>query len=146
MTEPFRRLELSEMDSAAVVHRTAFDECLPWLAGLHSADEDRLHFRERVYAACTVWGALESGDLLGIIAFRKEWIDHLYVLPRAQNRGIGSALLKIAKSRFSDLSLWTFQRNERARRFYEIHGFIVVGQTDGSGNEEREPDVLYRWK
>jgi GNAT superfamily N-acetyltransferase len=134
------------MDSAAVVHRASFDECLPWLAGRHSAEEDRQHFRECVYKACTVWGAFESGDLRGIIAFRKEWIDHLYVLPRAQNLGIGSGLLEIAKASYSDLSLWTFQRNERARRFYETHGFIVVRQTDGSGNEEHEPDVLYRWK
>jgi hypothetical protein len=41
--------------------------------------------------------------------------------------------------------LWTFRRNEDARRFYERLGFCVVELTDGSGNEEREPDVLYAW-
>jgi hypothetical protein len=32
-----------------------------------------------------------------------------------------------------------------ARRFYERHGYIAVAFSDGSGNEERCPDVLYEW-
>jgi putative acetyltransferase len=44
------------------------------------------------------------------------------------------------------LHLWTFQRNDRARRFYEGRGFVLVRQTDGSGNEEKEPDALYVWE
>jgi len=83
--------------------------------------------------------------LVGIIAFREGWIDQLYVLPSAQGRGIGTALLDIAKSTFSPLELWTFQRNTQARRFYETRGFVLIMETDGSGNEEKEPDALYRW-
>ena len=30
-------------------------------------------------------------------------------------------------------------------RFYEARGFALVRETDGSGNEEREPDALYLW-
>jgi ribosomal protein S18 acetylase RimI-like enzyme len=43
------------------------------------------------------------------------------------------------------LQLWTFQVNTPACRFYERHGFVEAGRTDGSGNEEREPDVRYSW-
>jgi len=43
------------------------------------------------------------------------------------------------------LTLWTFQRNAAARRFYEKHGFMVIKQTDGSANEQKEPDAMYRW-
>jgi ribosomal protein S18 acetylase RimI-like enzyme len=39
-----------------------------------------------------------------------------------------------------------FQRNEGARRFYERRGFRLVGQRDGSENEEREPDAVYEWR
>jgi hypothetical protein len=39
--------------------------------------------------------------------------------------------------------LWCFQRNTRARRFYERRGFAPIRFTDGSANEERCPDVLY---
>ena len=45
----------------------------------------------------------------------------------------------------SALQLWAFQRNTAARAFYEAHGFTVQRLTDGSGNEEGEPDVLYAW-
>ena len=44
------------------------------------------------------------------------------------------------------LRLWVFERNDRARSFYAHHGFTEVERTDGSGNEEKEPDVLLRWQ
>ena len=36
-------------------------------------------------------------------------------------------------------TLWVFQSNTRAIRFYERHGFVEVERTDGAGNEERSP-------
>ena len=140
-----RRLELDDMDRAAVVHRASFDHALPTLTGLHTPEEDRWYFRERVFAACELWGWFDNQDLVGIIAFRDGWIDQLYVLPSSQSVGIGTALLGIARSRFPHFSLWTFQRNANARRFYERHGFTLVRETDGSANAEKEPDALYEW-
>lgn len=58
---------------------------------------------------------------------------------------MGAALLNLAKAKSESLQLWTFQNNLLALRFYESRGFIAIKQTDGSANEEREPDVLYRW-
>ena len=132
------------MDAAAVVHRAAFDERLPWLAGLHTPDEDRAYFRDTVFGSNETWGALD-GELVGFVAFREGWVDQLYVLPGRQGQGIGKRLLGIAKAASPRLSLWTFQRNAPARRFYEAQGFVADETTDGGGNEEREPDVLYRW-
>jgi ribosomal protein S18 acetylase RimI-like enzyme len=43
------------------------------------------------------------------------------------------------------MRLYAFQRNTRARGFYERRGFVAVEFGDGSGNEEGEPDVLYQW-
>jgi GNAT superfamily N-acetyltransferase len=139
------KLDLADMDAAAAVHRAAFDQALPWLAGLHTPEEDRQFFRTRLFRACEVWGATDGAELAGIIAFRDGWIDQLYVLPAAQRRGIGTGLLDVAKSKFARLQLWTFQRNAQARRFYEARGFVLVEETDGAGNEEREPDARYLW-
>jgi len=133
------------MDAAAAVHRASFDRALPWLAGLHTAAEDRAFYRDQVSKSCEVWGAERQSKLVGIIAFRQDWIDQLYVLPDAQGHGVGSDLLEVAQGAFPLLNLWTFQRNLRARRFYEANGFVVVRETDGADNEEKEPDVLYRW-
>jgi putative acetyltransferase len=141
-----KQLTLSDMDAVAKLHRAAFDDRLPWLAGLHTPEEDRRFFNERVFAACEVWGNVDGATINGFVAFREGWIDHLYVLPRAQRRGVGSALLEVAKSRWPRLCLWTFQRNQGARAFYEANGFVLVGETDGSDNEEKEPDVRYEWQ
>jgi GNAT superfamily N-acetyltransferase len=141
-----RRLALSDMDAAARVHRIAFDQALPALKCLHTPGEDRWFFRERVFASCELWGAFDGADMLGMIAFRGEWIDQLYVLPEAQGQGVGCSLLEIAQAAHGLLQLWTFQRNAAARRFYEARGFWLVRETDGSRNEEKEPDALYRWK
>jgi GNAT superfamily N-acetyltransferase len=140
-----RRLSLFDVEAAARVHRISFDRALPWLAGLHTPEEDRWFYRERVFKRCEVHGAFEGGALAGIIAFRRDWIDQLYVLPEAQGRGVGNELLQVAKRAFDCLQLWTFQRNPSARRFYESRGFVLVEQTDGARNEEQEPDARYLW-
>jgi ribosomal protein S18 acetylase RimI-like enzyme len=73
-------------------------------------------------------------------------MEHLYVAPEHHRRGIGAALIERAKERRpAGFRLWVFQRNTGARDFYEHHGFRLVELTDGSGNEEKEPDALYEW-
>ena len=74
-------------------------------------------------------------------------LDQLYIRPGWWGRGIGSRLIEHAKAQSPDgLTLWTFQVNERARGFYAHHGFIELLRTDGSGNEERQPDVRLGWR
>ncbi|MGJ5178900.1 GNAT family N-acetyltransferase [Bradyrhizobium oligotrophicum] len=133
------------MDAAARVHRASFDLALPWLAGLHTPVEDRWFYRERVFRDCELWGAFQGDELTGFVAFRNAWIDQLYIRSEAQGRGIGSRLLDLAKDSSDRLQLWTFQRNTAARRFYERRGFVLIEQSEGTRNEEREPDALYCW-
>jgi GNAT superfamily N-acetyltransferase len=142
-----RQLGLADMDAAARVHRIAFDQALPWLAGLHTPDEDLWFYRNQVFATCSLWGRFDDATLCGLIALRDGWVEQLYVLPEAQGRGAGTELLDVAKHTFDRLQLWTFQRNDRARRFYEARGFELVELTDGlMRNEEKEPDARYLWK
>jgi GNAT superfamily N-acetyltransferase len=108
-------------------------------------DEDTWFFRENVFKENHVWGAVEASKIVGIIAFTSDWINQLYVMPEAQAQGIGSKLLAIAQADASLLQLWTFQKNALARQFYEAKGFVAIKETDGSENEEKEPDVLYLW-
>jgi len=115
----------------------------PYLPVLHTAAEDRAFFRDRVFCEDEVWVAEDShGVLVGFCAYREGWIDHLYVHPQFQNRGIGSQLLEKAMRTHPHLQLWAFQANDGAIRFYERHGFTIVQQTTGQENEERLPDAL----
>jgi putative acetyltransferase len=128
----------------AALFRRSFGT-LTFLPTLHTPDEDRAFFGRAVEEQ-DVWVWEQDGRILGFTALGGRMLNHLYVEPEAQGRGIGSALLARAKERCpSGFRLWTFQQNEGARRFYERHRFRVVEMTDGSGNEEREPDVLYEW-
>ncbi|PTM90188.1 glutamate racemase [Mycoplana dimorpha] len=140
-----RRLAAVDMAAAAQVHRASFDQRLPHLTGLHSPEEDLRYWREHLFNECEIHGAFDGDNLVGVVAFNQGLVEQLYVAPSMQGRGIGTRLLEIAMARFSELSLWTFQCNAVARRFYEKHGFVAVKETDGSRNEEREPDMRYRW-
>lgn len=72
------------------------------------------------------------------------WIHQMAVDPALVGQGLGSRLLGHALATLPrPLRLHTFQQNAGARRFYERHGFVAIRFTDGEGNEERCPDVLY---
>jgi ribosomal protein S18 acetylase RimI-like enzyme len=119
---------------------------MTYLPRLHTDDEDRGYFRDHVVAELEVWVAELEGEIAGFVALEDDLVEHLYVAPPAQGRGIGSALLAHAKARRPEgLQLWVFQQNLGARRFYERHAFELVRLTDGTTNEEREPDALYAW-
>jgi GNAT superfamily N-acetyltransferase len=112
----------------------------------HSDAEVRGWIRNDVIATQEAWVAAEHGQVVALLVVAPGWVKHLYVAPDRWGDGIGRRLLKLAKERSPDgLTLWTFQVNERARRFYEGNGFVAVEQTDGTGNEERQPDVRYAW-
>jgi GNAT superfamily N-acetyltransferase len=115
-------------------------------AGVHD-DDVRGYFASHIVEDCELWIAGDDGALAGILVLDGEFVDQLYVEPDLTGRGIGSALLAVAKrERPQGLRLWAFQTNTGARRFYERHGFVAVRQTDGRDNEERAPDVLYTYR
>ncbi len=123
---------------------------MSYLPVLHTAAEDLAFFSERVLPTSWVMVA-EDGDggqalLVGFAAVREGWLDHLYVQPGRDGRGIGGSLLARAMGDHpGGLSLWAFQANIRARGFYTRAGFVEVERTDGQGNEERVPDVRMHW-
>jgi GNAT superfamily N-acetyltransferase len=100
----------------------------------------------RATAADHAWVAEEDGKALGFVMLHGGVVEHLYVQPSHQRRGVGAALLARAQAVSPEgLSLWCFARNAPARAFYAREGFVVVEETDGSGNEEREPDIRLAW-
>ena len=132
------------MNAIAALFRRSFGT-LTFLPTLHTPEEDRGFFRG-VVADGEVWVWEEGGVVLGFAALAGDELTHLYVEPDAHGRGIGGALMDRAKERRpGGFQLWVFQQNANARRFYERRGFVLVRETDGSGNEERTPDALYAW-
>jgi GNAT superfamily N-acetyltransferase len=140
-----RQAVFSDMEALARLNRHVRKVCFPYLPDLHTPAEDVAFFRNEVFPQSVIWLAEAGGELIGFAAVSEGWLDHLYVDPASHGRGIGSLLLQRAKEGNSQLDLWTFQRNAQARRFYGHRGFRLVELTDGSANEEQEPDAHYRW-
>jgi putative acetyltransferase len=140
-----RLAALKDMRAVAQLHRHVRHVCLPYLPDLHTPEEDLAFFQDQVFPDSTIWLAEDGARLIGFSAVRRNWLDHLYVDPTWHGRGVGRALLTAAREEFAELSLWVFQSNTQARRFYERQGFTLVELTDGAANEERLPDALYRW-
>lgn len=114
--------------------------------GVHSDDDVRRHFGTLVERHETWLCEDIGGEVVAVMVLAEGWIDQLYVAPECTGRGIGTRLVELAKERRPEgLQLWTFQSNSGARRFYDRQGFTAVELTDGSGNEEKAPDVRYVW-
>ncbi|MGH3291056.1 MAG: GNAT family N-acetyltransferase [Trebonia sp.] len=84
-----------------------------------------------------------SGTLLGFVGYspsrdsdadpvRVGEIDAIYLLPSAWGKGAGrrlmdAALVQLAEAQFDQVTLWVLDSNARARRFYELGGWLVDG-------------------
>ena len=119
---------------------------MTYLPQLHSAAEDVAFFSGQVLPTSRVTVAEVDGEIVGFSAVKGDWLDHLYVAPARQGEGIGATLLERAMTENpAGLCLWAFAANHRALAFYVRAGFAELLRTDGSANEEREPDVQMRW-
>lgn len=141
-----RRATVEDADALADLFLRSFHATYEF--PLAHPDEDvRGWIRHSLIPERETWIAVEGDRVVGLLALSSGWLDQLYVAPDRLGAGIGSQLVALAKRRHPDgLQLWTFVVNARARRFYERHGFLAVEETDGSGNQERQPDVRYEWR
>jgi ribosomal protein S18 acetylase RimI-like enzyme len=85
----------------------------------------------------------DDGTAVGVLDVTEEG-DHLYlsrieVLPEAQGRGLGTAVLRDLIGRGRTIRLHVFTNNMRARRLYERLGFNVDQEAEREGR-----DSMYR--
>ncbi len=93
----------------------------------HNPGEVRAWIAQELCVSAAVTVATSAGIIVGYVATKPGWIEHLYVDPAWIGKGIGSALLEHGQQNHpGNLSLWTFQENIRAHTFYEHHGFFVA--------------------
>jgi len=113
----------------------------------YSEEETVTFFRRLIEDADNmVLEAMTSeGHVAGFGVFGEGRADHLYVDPAYHGHGVGSQLLKAAQERYDHLEGWVFEKNTEALKLYERNGFKVAERTDGSRNEEHEPDVRIVW-
>ncbi|MFD3491986.1 GNAT family N-acetyltransferase [Streptomyces sp. NPDC058690] len=142
-----RQAEAKDAEPLTRLFLAARAQTMSYLPKLHSDADTLAWMTHIVLPGTTVWVAeTGTGDILGFASVEGTHLEHLYLRPGVRRRGIGSLLLAKAREISpEELTLHVFQRNTDARAFYERHGFTAVDFNDGSRNEEKEPDVLYRW-
>lgn len=143
-----RAATANDSTAAADVLLASRKALLPYAPLAH--DDAHVHrwVRDVLIPSGGVTVALAGDAIVGVLATSREagvgWIDQLYLAPDQVGNGIGALLLAHAlKNLPLPVRLYTFQANQGARRFYERHGFKAIAFSDGRGNEERCPDVLY---
>ncbi|WP_205325021.1 GNAT family N-acetyltransferase [Glycomyces sp. YM15] len=119
---------------------------MTYLPDLYTFDQTRWWIEHVMAPQSELWIAERRGVPVGFAALNGRWLDHLYIEPAHQGRGIGEALLARAKRRRPELDLRVFEQNHGARAFYARQGFSRIGSGDGSDNEERLPDLHLRWR
>jgi putative acetyltransferase len=141
-----RRATAFDADAIANVYCTSF-RLLTFLPMLHTAEEYRWFITNVILNECEVTVTEDETGIVAFLALRGEEIRLLDTRPDRIGMGAGTQLIDAAKaSGISALELWCFQANARARRFYEARGFHAIRFTNGADNEERMPDVRYRWE
>ncbi|MBY0443836.1 MAG: GNAT family N-acetyltransferase [Burkholderiales bacterium] len=138
----------TDSDSIAAIYLASRKAYLPYAPLAHRDTAIYSWVAEVLIKTNRIVAASKNSEVYGFIATAseggKQWINHLYIHPLHTGLGIGSALLEYALAQMPrPVYLYTFQANSGARRFYERYGFLALEFSDGSGNEEGCPDVLY---
>lgn len=155
-------------DAPAIAHvhiqtwQVAYRDQLPdtFLDGLATEIDRRTSLWERVIAGASSRGEMqlvaeEDERVVGFVAFgpsHDEPVDPgvgevyaIYVDPGYWDRGYGRALFAAAvrgltEAGFREATLWVLDTNARARRFYEIAGWVA----DGGTKTDHRGDVALR--
>lgn len=133
-----------DAEGCAFVHHTAWVETYSELLPAHHWESDTLplrteSWRRRLDGGQTVAVAESGGQIIGFAMttpartigmhepVRAVELSSLYVLAAHHGTGAGHALLDAVLLPGSPAQLWVLEKNPRARRFYERHGFCFDG-------------------
>lgn len=92
-----------------------------------------------------IWVAEQNGEICGFIALWKEtnFVHHLFVHPKYQNKGIGKQLIDKAKEVLqSPLTLKVEIANIKALQFYTKDGWVI----EEENSEHETPYYLLKYE
>lgn len=133
------------MMHAAIIHSESWKAshkniCSAEFLAIHTPERQRDYLESQIEKGAQLYMLLNEKPV-GIVTVRGNLIENLYVLPREQNKGYGTRLLAFAMEKCVESPvLWVLSTNDRAKRFYERHGFQSIGNVvhhaDGLYEEE----------
>jgi len=91
----------------------------------------------------SAWTATADGRVVGFCVREDDNITGLYVARRWRNSGIGKRLLDLAREERTWITVWAYDANTRARKFYRREGLVEIGREIQQGTGLI--DVEHRW-
>lgn len=136
----------SHRDELVRMWRASFERAVG-VIDPHPIEEQLKYFEEQVLPENRILVVLDknASTIIGFMASTPEKISQLYIHINHQQRGIGSLLVNLAKQNsVGRLRLYTFDANKKAQRFYERHGFKIIGR--GFEQAWQLDDLEYEWR
>jgi RimJ/RimL family protein N-acetyltransferase len=111
---------------------------------IHSFEEHVAFLNNILSKNNKIYIGIHNAKVVGMIAFNENEVNQLYIHIDYQGKGLGKRFLELAKTNSKGrLTLFTFEVNHKAQRFYEKNGFKIIGS--GYENEENLDDIKYEW-
>lgn len=82
--------------------------------------------------------ASKNNEIVGFVSLLDNYLAAIFVKVNFQGDGVGSALIKHAKSIHNNLELKVFVKNKQAVFFYKSKGFIVEKESLDEDTGEKE--------
>ena len=100
-------------------------------------------FWSDIFATDLVWVAQMGDRIAGFCTRDDDNIGALYVVAEARNTGIGKRLLDTAKADRDWITVWAYEKNIHALRFYKREGLVEVSRE--IENESNLMNIEHRW-
>ncbi len=108
--------------------------------------EPMANYWEDLLASNSAWVAEMDDQVVGFCVRSDDNITGLYVAEHARSKGVGKALLDLAKKDRSWITVWAYEKNEQARKFYRREGLIEISRDLEIYEDGVELiDVEHRW-
>ena len=102
--------------------------CSPEFIEMHSPQHQEEYLREKLANGSKLYMLVEEKPI-GMVSVTESLIEDLYILPKMQNMGFGTELLRYAMERCEETpTLWILENNKDAERLYRRIGFKPTGK------------------
>lgn len=144
MTYRYRLAEASDAIACAkIIREWGAETC--WMAPLDEL-EPRADFWSGLLETDSAWVAEKDSCVVGFCVREEDNITGLYVAREARSCGVGKRLLDLAKADRDWITVWAYEKNTRARKFYRREGLVEVSrEMENYDGGVSLVDVEHRW-